>query len=208
MTPHLVAIIPAAGHSRRMGQPKLLMELSGRSVISRVIEAFRGGSISDCLVVVRPGDKALAREAHQAGAEVIVPVSDPLDMRQSVEFALRHCLNSGVARDGWILVPADHPTLSHDVVRELVAAWSADPSRIAVPVCEGRRGHPTIFPWSVVNEIFALPPDVGLNHLLRSEPERVQEVCISDCRILDDLDTPEDWQRLLREVELDSLPPG
>jgi molybdenum cofactor cytidylyltransferase len=203
MTPRLVAIVPAAGLSRRMGQPKLLLDLAGRTVMARVIETLHDAGITRCLVVVRADDLALIQEVTAAGGEVVLPAIDPADMRQSVEWGLRAVGSgeSGVGSqktpcDGWVLVPADHPTLNAPLVRELMAAWSASPSQIAVPAYEGRRGHPTIFPWNLAEEVFRLPPEQGLNHILRCDPTRVQEVVVSDARVLDDLDTPEDLLRL------------
>ncbi len=258
MTPLLVAIVPAAGLSRRMGQPKLLLDLAGRTVMARVIEALHDAGIARCLVVVRSDDQTLIQEVTAAGGEVVLPATDPPDMRQSVQWALRavggresgvgwsscpvevprsFCSlsptigvtvgeNSNVGErvgvrgpsqaplwlptpdsrpptpcDGWVLIPADHPTLNATLVRELIAAWSASPSQIAVPVYEGQRGHPTIFPWSLAEEVFRLPPEQGLNSVLRSDPERVREVIVSDPRVLDDLDTPEDLLRLRQELE-------
>ena len=236
-----------------MGQPKLLLDLAGRTVIARVISALREAGIARCLVVVRPAEAALRQEVTSAGGEVVLPPTDPEDMRQSVEWALKGIWGGewGVGRgirqwvdpgsvcslsptndvvvgedstgggraggrgispatpdspfptlyDGWVLIPADHPTLNPQLVRELIAAWSASPSQIAVPVYDGHRGHPTIFPWSLAEEVFRLPPDQGLNQVLRSDPNRVLEVPVSDPRVLDDLDTPEDLLRLRAELE-------
>ena len=209
MTPRLLAIVPAAGHSRRMGQPKLLLDLAGKSVLARVIEALHLAGVAHCLVVVRPDDAALIQEVRTAGAEVVIPAMAPEEMRQSVECGLRHVHSTAQTAgewDGWVLVPADHPTLNPAVIRELIAVWSESPQQIAVPVFGGRRGHPTIFPWSMVPEVLALPAERGLNQLLRSRPERVQEVPVSDPRVLDDLDTPEDWERLCREFDVGEPP--
>jgi len=208
MTPPLLAIIPAAGQSRRMGQPKLLLDLAGQSVIARVIHALQQAGISRCLVVVRSSDEPLARAATLAGAEVVIPPTDPDDMRQSVEWALKslrnESRNSVAPCEGWVLVPADHPTLSSQLVRELIVAWSENRNRVAVPVFEGRRGHPTIFPWCLMEDVLALPPDHGLNQLLRHKSGRVLEVSVTDPRVLDDLDTPDDLLRLRRELEIAS----
>jgi molybdenum cofactor cytidylyltransferase len=168
-------------------------------VIARVIEALQDAGIARCLVVVRPDDAALIQEVTSAGGEVVLPSTDPPDMRQSVEWALRAMGGQKTPYDGWVLIPADHPTLNATLVRELIAAWSASSSQIAVPVYEGRRGHPTIFPWPLAEEVFRLPPELGLNHIVRNDPARVLEVAVSDPRVLDDLDTPEDLLRLRAE---------
>ena len=193
-----------------MGQPKLLLDLAGRTVIARVIEALRNSGVSRCLVVVRRDDSDLIREVMAAGGEVVLPETDPADMRASVEWGLKGIspalLTTSNSRfstpcDGWLLVPADHPTLNPQLVCDLIAAWRTSPTQIAVPVFEGQRGHPTIFPWSLAEEVFRLSPQQGLNSVLRSDPERIHEVPVADPRVLDDLDTPEDLLRLRSELE-------
>ncbi len=197
MTPRLVAIVPAAGLSRRMGQPKLLLDLGGQTVIARVLQALRNAGINQCMVVVRSADSALIREVTLEGGEVVLPDSDPADMRQSVEWGLRAAQGGGrAAWDGWVLVPADHPTMNHSTIRILIEAWSRNRSQIAVPCCEGQRGHPTVFPWSLADEVYNLPRDHGINGVLRSSPERVLEVNVADSSVLVDLDSPQDLQRL------------
>lgn len=204
MIPRLLAIIPAAGRSRRMGQPKLLLDIAGQSVISRVLSALQEAGIERTLVVVRSDDEALIREVRESGGEVVTPEVAPEEMRQSVEYAVQHVRHTEAtfgAFTGWMLVPGDHPTLHPEVIQRLIAAWSDHPQLIAVPVHAGRRGHPTLFPWSMVDDVFSLPTDQGLNQLLRMNPERVLEAEVSDSRVLDDLDTPEDLLRLQRDFQ-------
>lgn len=205
MTSGLLAIIPAAGRSRRMGQPKLLLDIAGQTVIARVVSALKQAGVSRTLVVARSSDADLIREARRVGAELVLPFIDPAEMRQSVEFALQSVrdgqADSALTQNlyaGWILVPADHPTLNSRVIEELIAAWKEDPQQIAVPTFAGRRGHPTIFPWSLGDEVFSMPADQGLNQLLRTQPHRVREISCSDSQVLEDLDTPEDMDHICK----------
>ncbi len=93
-----------------------------------------------------PDDSLLAEEVRQTTAELVVPEIAPPDMRVSVELALRSLGQVAEAWDGWMLIPADHPTLETQVIEQLIAAWDSDRTRIAVPTWQGRRGHPTLFP--------------------------------------------------------------
>jgi molybdenum cofactor cytidylyltransferase len=190
----LHAVIPAAGLSRRMGQPKLLLPLGGEPVIARLLRALRaqltGGRV---VVVCRKDDTALAEAVRNEGAELVTPDIEPPDMRTSIEHGLRSLnISDG---DGWLLCPADHPLVEPSVVERLVSTWRSDPSRIVIPTFQGRRGHPVLFPGALAAEVFALPADAGVNALVRTYAHLVQEVPVKSDSVVADLDTPEDYER-------------
>ena len=54
------AIIPAAGRSQRMGQPKLLLPWRNSTIIEHVLAAWRASQVSHMLMVVHPADRQLA----------------------------------------------------------------------------------------------------------------------------------------------------
>jgi molybdenum cofactor cytidylyltransferase len=85
--------------------------------------------------------------------------------------------------------------LSAAVIGELKRAEGA--GRIVVPTWQGKRGHPTLIGWGHVAGIRARPAGEGLNLYLRSQP--VVEVAVADSGVLADMDTPEDYARLVRE---------
>lgn len=200
----LYAIIPAAGHSRRMGTPKLLLPLGGRTVLSRLLDALDRPGIAWRYVVVRPDDDALAREAEGHGTTVVRPDVAPPDMRASVQAALDfiEARHSPAPDDGWLLVPADHPVLDGAVIDALVTEWrtAADDCEILVPVCGGRRGHPTLFRWRLAATVRDLPADAGINRLLHDRAAKVRELPIENEAVLCDLDTPEDYAALRRRM--------
>jgi molybdenum cofactor cytidylyltransferase len=195
------ALIPAAGQSRRMGRPKLLLPLDGRPIIAHLLDSVRAGGAGPALVVVRPDDAELAAAVREAGGEVLVLGAETPDMRATVQAGLA-LLESHLpehARRGFFLVPADHPTLSHDVFRALLRAADEHPERsIIVPVHGGRRGHPTWIGWSHVADLRALPADRGINAYLREHLAATLELAWPDDAVLQDLDTPADYERLQR----------
>ena len=95
------------------------------------------------------------------------------------------------------MIAADHPLLRADTLKLLVAHWLDNPESIVVPVHASKRGHPTLLPWTRAADVFTLPNDVGVNHLLRTEPGSVHEVPVDDPTVTLDLDTPEDYERAL-----------
>ncbi|HTI51580.1 MAG TPA: NTP transferase domain-containing protein, partial [Planctomycetaceae bacterium] len=123
--PRLFAVIPAAGHSRRMGQAKLLLPVQGQTVIARVLDVLRPPQVTETVVVIRAGDEALLSAVEAGGGTALVPSTPPAEMRQSVELALRWLEQNrqpGPA-DAWLLAPADHPLLDSRVLLQLVGRW-------------------------------------------------------------------------------------
>ena len=199
----LVVIVPAAGHSRRMGQPKLLLPLGDRPVIARLVEAFDHPSVLDVLVVVRPDDTVLAEAAAAAGAVVVRAPEPPPDMKASVGWGIDEMRKRWGAGeiDGWMLVPADHPVLDADLVGRVAEAWSVNRPPVLVPTHDGRRGHPTVFGVELASEVASIPDDSGLNWLVAQCGEAVEEVELDRPEVLLDLDTPEQYEALRRRMD-------
>jgi molybdenum cofactor cytidylyltransferase len=192
------ALIPAAGQSRRMGRPKLLLPLGGRTVLERVVGAFRAAGVAQVLVIAAPDAAELAACAAAAGAAVLTLAEETPDMRAT----LLHGLNwveehwQPAAQGDWLLSPADHPALDAAVVRQLIAAATTDPLHsIFLPEFAGRRGHPVLLGWGHVGAVRQLGPGEGLNGYLRRQADQTVLLPAS-ADVLVDLDTPEDYERL------------
>lgn len=198
----IYALIPAAGKSTRMsGKPKLALPLGGHTVLQRVIFALKRAGVERTLVVVGAHVAELVAHAQSAGAEtLLLPIETP-DMRATVEAGLRWLEDRyhPQASDGWLLVPGDHPTLDAETVRHLLQAKNDHSERsIIVPAFQGRRGHPTLIDWKHVPELRRWPRDQGLNVYLRGCHAETLEIAVATDTILVDLDTPEDYERLVK----------
>jgi CTP:molybdopterin cytidylyltransferase MocA len=195
----IFALIPAGGRSERMGRPKLALPLGDRTVLEHVVAALRNAAVENVLVVVGPHVPELASLAAKSGADALLLTEATADMRATVEHGLRWLEEHRHRRDddALLLVPADHPTLSPNVVRQLVQEREANPAAtIVIPTFGGRRGHPVLFAWSHVAAIRAFPQGQGINAYVRQQPAAILEVAVASTDILDDLDTPEDYERL------------
>jgi len=201
--PRAFAIVPAAGHSVRMGQPKLLMPLAGRPLIEHTLEAWRQGGMDRIVVVVRPGDSALAaaiRSLAVANIDVVQPPSDPPDMKASVQAALQHIADryTPASDDVFLVAPADIPRLSSQIISQLVSESIQRPGKIVVPTVGGRRGHPVLFPWTLAESIYALPAAEGLSVVVdRGPTDRVacDLLARGSQQPFADIDTPEEYRR-------------
>lgn len=192
------AIVPAAGLSTRMGQPKLLLTIDGQPLIARILAAWKAGGVEHIAVVVRPDDEPLIAAVRGSGIEPVIPSAAPPDMRASLQFGVQHVQQQFEPdqRDFWLVAPADMPRLSPQIIRRLVSESAVRPGTILIPTLGGRRGHPVLLPWSYAERLDQLPADQGLNALVdASDPQLIPCDQLAPCEAFADIDTPGDLAR-------------
>lgn len=195
----IAGIVLAAGRSRRMGAPKPLLEVGGRSFLSRVIAALRSGGCEEIVVVVGPQEEPVARRIAQAARERGVRVMvNPLREAEQID-SLRIGLQ-GVHPEAHaaVIMPVDFPRVAAPTVRALIEAFLARAAPIVLPTHEGRRGHPILFAREVFPELFADPLPEGARTVVHAHAADLEEVRVEDAGILVDVDTPAEYRRLLK----------
>jgi molybdenum cofactor cytidylyltransferase len=224
---HPAAIVPAAGASRRMGRPKLLLPYGGGTVLGSLVAALHDAGASPVVVVAAAGDAALtawcARYGRPAapGASgeseppaaagslrrdggILLAAINPAPERGMLSSILAGLAALGgpaeVARRGapLLITPGDLPALRSRTVAELLRRCRAAGAPLGVPSYRGRRGHPLLVAADVAAEIELLDPERGLRHLLDLHPGELLTVEVDDPGCAADLDTPEDYERLAR----------
>jgi molybdenum cofactor cytidylyltransferase len=208
----IVALVPAAGASRRMGRPKLTMAWGEGSVVGRVVSALAEGGAGRISLVVGPREEDGARAAAELrdfgrtrGLVVAENPEPERGMLSSILCGLEALGGADALRRrgvGLLVSPADLPALRGETVAAVVAALRAG-AALAVPVHGGRRGHPLGIAPALLGELAELDPGVGLRQLVERHARRVVEVAVDDPGAVHDVDTPEDYRRL---AGLDSPP--
>lgn len=190
-----IAVVPAAGRSERMGVPKLLLPWGLATVIEATLAAWLSAGVERVYVTVRRDDGELADKCRAAGAMVVSPAVDPPDMRASVAASLESAAGDGKFA-AWLLAPADMPWLDAEVAQRLMERHAEQPSEILVPSYNGRRGHPVLFPARRARDVVALQSG-GIDQIVRAGP--TSEIEVATHRVLHDLDSPDDYDRMRRE---------
>jgi molybdenum cofactor cytidylyltransferase len=184
-----------------MGRPKLALPLGNRTVLGRVIDSLRAANVDRIVVVLGPHVATLADSARMAGASVALLSEATPDMRATVDAGLQHIETTFQPNenDAWLLCPADYALLDAAMIRQLWDELHKRPDcSIALPIFEGKRGHPTIISWKHAERIRNFPKEKGLNLYLRQFAGETFELRVSSVEVLLDLDTPEDYDKLRR----------
>jgi len=197
-----LAILPAAGASRRMGRPKLLLPFRGRPMVAGVVDALRGGGVREIVLVTAPQDEELRTWARGAGVAVAVNPDPERGMLSSIRegIAVLGGATALAERGETLLVsPADLPNLDAGTVVMLLARMAETGARLAVPVFRGKRGHPLAIASALIPEIDTLDLDVGLKQLRGHHEEELLEVEVEDPGAIRDVDTMEDYEESVRQ---------
>jgi len=189
----IAAVVLTGGKSERMGRPKALLRFQGRTFLEHVLAAIRDAGIEQTAVVVGHHRKEI-HEAFPALSLVYNPDYND-GMSTSVKAGLK-ALPRGVAGAGIFLV--DHPQI--DAATIALLAGELCRGHVILPAYGERRGHPVFFAADLFDEILALGPGEGLNQVVRRDPQRVIVVPVANPGVLLDIDTPEQFENLLRET--------
>ena len=98
--------------------------------------------------------------------------------------------------DGYLILPADQPGISVEDINRCIGTFSQDSTQIVVASHAGRRGHPIIFPASLVDFVRSEMCDMGLNALPRTHAERVVTIPCRSPGVIKDIDTSDDYESL------------
>jgi CTP:molybdopterin cytidylyltransferase MocA len=191
------ALVLAAGLSRRMESFKPLLTIGGETITDRVVSIFLGSGVAVFLIVGWRQDELLAGIKSREMTVVANP-DYRRGMFTSIQAGLRR-LPPGCA--AFFVMPVDIPLVRRDTIARLLNAAAENPDKIIYPVFDGRRGHPTLVPASLVPTIMNWRKGGGLKAVLDSRREMALEVAVPDGNILFDIDTPEDYQTLLERFQ-------
>lgn len=193
------AVVLAAGESRRMGRPKLLLPYGKETIIETVVRAVVGSSVDGTLVVLGAGRRGIEEKLRRFPVVMAVNREYRKGMFSSVLCGLGQLPQTARAA---VLVLADQPGIPSKVIDSLIESFHREKKGLVIPVFRGKRGHPLLLDLKYRREVEGLSADVGLRGLLQKHPEDVREVRVSSPEILRDIDSPEDY----REAKEGALP--
>jgi len=180
------AIVLAAGESKRMGKPKLMLPLDKGTILEQTIDNFLNSEVDEVITVL--GYRAKEMGKLIASRPVKIATNPAYRRGMSTSIAAGLSMVSDKSR-AVMLGLADQPFIYSETINQLLAAFGAQKKGIAVPVHQGRRGHPVIFAIKYKEELLGLKGDVGGRDIIGHHPDDVLEVTVNCEGINIDIDT-------------------
>ncbi len=184
----IAAVVLAAGASRRLGQPKQLVELAGEALLRRAVRMALEAGCRPVVAVVPPEHARL--DAVLEGLEVQRCVNP--DAAEGMGASIR--VGVGALPDpveAVLLLTVDQVAVDPGLLGRLLTAYRSGTGTLACAY-EGQVGIPAIFPRSAFPDLRRCRGDRGARDLLKGAR------ALAFPRGGEDLDTPEDLARLRR----------
>jgi len=193
----IAAIILAAGESKRMGQPKMLLPWGEATVLEHVLSVFAEAGIEDIVVVV--GALRDRLEAVVSGCEKRFPVRSVYnenfekgEMLSSLQCGLRDL--SGRTIGAALIGLGDQPQVQKRSVQLICNEYRERKPDLIVPSFQMRRGHPWLAARPLWNELLEMTPPESPRNFLNRHAGEIRYLNVDTPNILSDLDTPEDYR--------------
>ncbi len=195
----IAAVVLAAGRATRMGEPKVLLPLGGRTLLAHVITAAQASRCDTVMVVAGAQADAVRREAEALGAGVVVNPRYADGMATSLAAAVAALPPECEAA---VVLLGDQPRVGAAAIDRLIAAYRTTRKPMVLSRYGGVAGAPALIARALFAEVATLTGDAGARGVAARHPDRVAEVALAPDEAWD-VDTPEDLARLRQALEPD-----
>ncbi|MGZ8921325.1 MAG: nucleotidyltransferase family protein [Limisphaerales bacterium] len=185
-------VILAAGASRRMGSPKLLLPWGDQTVVAHIIATWRELGALHIAPVCRHDDEALAAEL----SHLDIPAADRI-LNSAPDAEMFSSIRCAAAWDDWnpevthfVIALGDQPQIRNETLSTLLLFANDHPHSICQPTFQDRPKHPVIIPARIFRDL-VLSPATTLREFLESHTAHRCYLQTSDESLNVDLDTPQ-----------------
>jgi molybdenum cofactor cytidylyltransferase len=186
--PDVCAVILAAGASRRLGEPKQLVEIEGELLLKRTVRLAHEAGCRPLVVVLGFEAERMRAEIDPKLVSIIVTNSEwPSGMGSSLRCGVEAAMRAG--SENVLLLVCDQLALRVEVLQRLMERHRGGATPITASRYGGGPGVPAIFASSMFSELLKVTGDRGARKILEEQAQRVNLVDFPQGEL--DLDTRE-----------------
>jgi molybdenum cofactor cytidylyltransferase len=187
-------IVLAAGGSSRLKSPKQLLEWGGEPLVRRTARAALDGGLAPVVVVV--GAEVDRVSSALDGLDVSIAFCPDWADGQSASLkrGLAEALRLSPDLGSTLFLLSDQPFVESELIRALRLLHAETLAPAVAPSVGTRRANPVLFDRRLFGALSRLSGDAGGRQVLAGLD--IAMLPWVDERILEDIDTPEDYERL------------
>ncbi|MFQ5722619.1 MAG: NTP transferase domain-containing protein [Candidatus Aminicenantales bacterium] len=191
----ITALVLAAGESRRMGRPKLLLPFGKQTMIEKVISQVVQSQAEYILVILGAEGAKIKNQIKNWPISTVFNSHYKQGMLSSIKCGFRNLPEKTEAVLVWL---GDQPSIPATVADQVIETYRKMKKGIVVPVYNKDRGHPVLIDIKYKKEIENLDPAIGLRQLVYNHHEDTIEVKVNTSSILRDIDSVDDYEQELK----------
>lgn len=189
------AIILAAGQSKRLGNPKQLLEYQAKTLLQHAIDCARKADLTAIVVVLGSNEELIKRSIDVAGVTVVSNTNWQAGMASSIVCGINAVKKIEPVPDSVILMVCDQPFVNEDLIGKLLTEQRNTGKLMVASRYQEVTGTPALFHQSLFEELAQLEGDAGARKLINQYPDDTALVQFPEGSI--DIDTLGDYQKLV-----------
>ncbi|WP_405351150.1 NTP transferase domain-containing protein [Fusobacterium animalis] len=195
----ILAIILAAGFSKRMGENKLLLEYEGKTFIQTIIEKLLEINFNKIILVV--SNLEIYKKYKNYNEKLFVIFNDKAEngISESIKKAVTYAKNN-LEVDKYMFFVADQPLLKKETILKLIE--KSNSNKIIAPKNNNTMYNPVIFPNKYTSELLNLEGDKGGKQIILKHLDDITFVDIENANEFQDVDVIEEYLKLINERKL------
>jgi molybdenum cofactor cytidylyltransferase len=194
---YVSSLVLAAGESRRMGKPKMLLPYGDTSILETVVTNAGRSIIDHTSVVLGANSGQIEPLMRRIPVKTVMNHAFRNGMLSSVQAGLRALPRQTTAV---LVLLGDQPMVSPGIIDRLIDHYKRSDRGIALVSHRGKRGHPLIFSSAYIPEVLGYEKDLSLRTLMENHPEEVDVLETGNPEILRDIDTEKDYSEELKRL--------
>jgi len=185
-----------------MGTPKATLAYRGHTFLELIVKTLREGGLDRIVVVLGHQAEEIQHRVKIEPAQVLINPDYRSGQTSSLQAGLRAL--AGDDLEAVLLCLVDHPAVSPETVRRIMASFEQCGAAVVIPTYQGRRGHPVLIGRQLFEELLALTTGAGADSVVRKYRPVTKFVEVEDEGVVIDVDDAESYQRLIHSPQTDS----